>query len=266
MPELPQVEYTRRYVDATSLHKPVERAKVHDEDLVEGTDPDELESSLVGEPFEKAVRHGKHLFVAVDRDGWLGLHFGMTGDVAFWREEDEVPEYLALEVEFRDGDRFGFTCSRRLGKIRWVERLERFVDDEDLGPDVLADEFEWEVFDELLEDRRGYLKSALMDQHLMAGIGNEYADEILFQSGFHPETKAPDLDRADRRDVYETLRKTLQTHVARFPDLERLADDHLVPNREKGGECPDCGTELETVEVVGRNSYFCPSCQSDADG
>ena len=93
----------------------------------------------------------------------------------------------------------------------------------------------------------------------MAGIGNEYSDEVLFQSRLHPKTEVQRLDETQRREVFETLRRTLETYVAHLPDTDALAEDYLLPHRHGDGRCPRCGAELAKIEVIGRSAYYCPT-------
>ena len=261
MPELPDVEYFRRYLDSTSLYLDIERARVLDEELLEGVGAREVADRLAGAAFQETDRHGKFMFVRIDGRGWLVLHYGMSGRLEYWEGEDPPPEHTALLVDFRDGSHLAYICVRRLGRIGLTDAPGDVVRQRELGPDVLADEFDWEQFSRLLDGRRGYLKSALMDQHLMAGIGNEYSDEILFQCRLHPKTEVQRLDETQRREVFETLRRTLETYVAHLPDTDALAEDYLLPHRHGDGRCPRCGAELAKIEVIGRSAYYCPTCQ-----
>jgi formamidopyrimidine-DNA glycosylase len=105
------------------------------------------------------------------------------------------------------------------------------------------------------------LKSVLMDQSLISGIGNIYSDEILFQAGIHPEKGVDTLDEKAIHHLFMTLREVLETAIEAGAEIEKLPDTFLIPHREKKGVCPRCGLPLHTVTVSGRTSYYCPQQQ-----
>jgi len=132
---------------------------------------------------------------------------------------------------------------------------------EKLGPDAMADEVDRERFIELLQGRRGAIKSTLMNQSILAGIGNVYSDEILFQAGIHPETPVDDLNAADLGRLYTTMRRVLRVTTEKQADIDRFPDGYLLPKRDEG-VCPKCRGDLQTLKVGGRTTVFCGRCQS----
>jgi formamidopyrimidine-DNA glycosylase len=154
-----------------------------------------------------------------------------------------------------------------LGRVGLADDADVFVQAEELGPDALDPAFDLAAFAEATRGRRRDVKSVLMDQTLVAGIGNIYADEILFQAGLHPKTPVSALSEGQRRTLFERIRSVLEMAIAcgagaeQF--LERLPDDYLLPQREKGGRCPRCGGAIATLKSGGRTSYFCPRCQPE---
>ena len=105
------------------------------------------------------------------------------------------------------------------------------------------------------------IKPALMNQKLIAGIGNLYADEILFQAGVHPETRADELSNADFGRLFRVMRRVLRIASDRLADVDRFPRGYLLPRRGEGEPCPACGRDMERVTVSGRTSVFCPGCQ-----
>jgi formamidopyrimidine-DNA glycosylase len=109
------------------------------------------------------------------------------------------------------------------------------------------------------------VKSVLMDQALIAGIGNIYADEILFQARLHPKAPVTSLGERERALLFEQIKAVLTTAIdcgaGAEQLLERLPDDYLLPQREKDGKCPRCGAKIATLKAAGRTAYFCPRCQ-----
>lgn len=274
MPELPDVEAFRNELDSTSLHRKIRHAEVIVPDLLEGVKPVVLTTHLEERELASTRRHGKNLFVEVaegeggKREGWLHLHFGMTGGLDVSEQTDEptddgeVPDHTVLRLDFADGGRLAYTNMRKLGKVGWVDDVDAWIEDEGLGPDPLEDEVDPERFREMLQGRRGTLKGLLMNQTVLAGLGNELVDEILFQLRLPPKIEVPDLDDETVARIYRTLYDVLETVTAARVRGEDLPDDYLLPVREKDAPCPRCDQPLATTKVAGRTSYYCPEEQS----
>ncbi|MFO7975681.1 MAG: zinc finger domain-containing protein, partial [Candidatus Hydrogenedentota bacterium] len=163
--------------------------------------------------------------------------------------------------DFENGGRLDYICQRLLGKVDLVDDVEAFTENEQLGLDALDDAITPEWLHEQLSSRPGPMKAALMDQSLMAGIGNVYSDEILFQAGLHPETASNRLSEADVAYLRRTMRRVLRTTARHQADVEQFPRGYLTRHREKGGKCPKCKHNLEVHKVSGRTAYFCSNCQ-----
>jgi formamidopyrimidine-DNA glycosylase len=263
MPELPDVATFKQYFDATSLHRTVERVRVEAADMVVGTSVRRFREQLAGRRFESTGRHGKYLFVGLDDGRHLVLHFGMTGYLKSSKGGEETPEHSRAVLELDDGYHLAYVCQRKLGRLSLVEGPEDILAEENLGPDALDDALDLERFRDRLADRRGAIKSALMNQEVVAGIGNVYSDEILFQAKLHPKTPVPDLDRAAIGRIYRQMRKVLTTAADRNVDVSRLPKSYLLPHRYEGGQCPRCGRTVQKLTVSGRTGWICPSCQPE---
>lgn len=260
MPELPDVEVFRRYLDATALHTAI--AGVHAERLGDlgGLSRQRLVAALSGRPIEQTGRHGKFLFAGLGDGGWLVLHFGMTGSLAYYKNASAEPDHLRLLLDLADGYHLAYRCQRLLGRIDLTDDPAEFVRRADMGPDALA--IGKDAFTAMLGNRRGVLKGALMDQSAVAGIGNVYADEILFQARVHPERVASDLDEDARARVFRVMRRVLRTAIDRKADVDAYPRSWITPRRDGEGDCPRCGGPIERTTVVGRTTVVCPACQS----
>jgi formamidopyrimidine-DNA glycosylase len=152
-----------------------------------------------------------------------------------------------------------------LGRIGLADDADAFFRDEKLGPDALDPAFDLAAFEQAIDGRRRDVKSVLMNQALIAGVGNIYADEILFQARLHPHTPVTSLDERQRAELFAQLKKVLKKAIASGAgaeqSLERLPDDYLLSHRDKGGKCPRCGGPIATLKAAGRTSYYCPRCQ-----
>ena len=180
MPELPEVEARRAYLDATALRQTIERARVHDKRLVQEVTPRQLQARLKGARPLSTDRHGKHLFARLSTREWLVFHFRMTGDLVYYEKAEKKPENGGVTLDFDTGSHLAYVSKRILGHVAWTPDREAYVRERGLGPDALARAFTLARFRERLAGRTAKVKSALMDQALIAGIGNVWADEILF--------------------------------------------------------------------------------------
>lgn len=265
MPELPDVEHFRQYLEATALHQEIEDVDVRSQQILEA-DAQELREGLEGHSFEGTRRHGKHLFVRLDNERWLELHFGMSGNLAYFKDMAKEPEYDRLLFTFTNGYHLAYTAPRKLGEVDLVDDIGAFAEAHDLGPDVYADTFDLETFKSLLANRRGMIKSALMDQSLMAGIGNVYSDEILFQVGIHPRTKVQALSEEQLERIYDEMQKVLKVAIDHRADPSTFPDGWLTPHRGEDGTCARCGGPLKRVKVSGRTAYYCLNRQGESPG
>jgi len=262
MPELPDVEVFRRYLDSTSLHRRIKEVQVHTRNMVEGTPLWRLKATLEGHAFQSTDRHGKYLFAAMDNKNWLVLRFGMTGFLKYFKDLEKNPPHERMLLTFYNGYHLAYDCQRKLGKIALTEDLEAFISEQRLGPDALDNKFDLPAFRETLGGSLSTVKSALMNQNLMAGIGNIYSDEIAFQSRIKPKAKAQDLSDEATARLFQCMKDVLKTAIDSQANPDALPDTYIVPHRKKNGKCPKCGKTLKKEKISGRSSYFCSKCQS----
>jgi len=220
MPELPDVARFKKYLDATSLHQAIRRAVVHDRDLLEDVSAQRLRRILQGRSFKSTDRWGNSLFVELDEGPCLVMHFGMTGYLDYREISKQIPDHTRVAYQFEGGQRLTYVCQRKLGRVTFAHDIESFVQSRNLGPDGLDEQLGFEAFCQRLSGRRGAIKSALMNQQIVAGIGNIYSDEILFQARVHPKRPVNELDDGQLQSVYRVLRKVLRkdhiTFIWRF--------------------------------------------------
>jgi formamidopyrimidine-DNA glycosylase len=262
MPELPDVEIMRMYVESTSLGKPVSGVSVPDGRILDGVTPQALGRGLHGHAFTGAGRRGKYLLVTTDTAKTLLVHFGMTGDIAA-RGSREPPEYTVAEFRFADGSYLFYASKRILGKIALYPTTDqnRIPDVARLGPEPLTRSFTFRKFTGAIGGRTAAIHTVLMNQELIAGIGNIYSDEITFQARIRPDRPAGDISGKESKNLYDKMKWVLKKAIERDADTDRLPRTFIIPHREKGGRCPACGGEVEKKTISGRSSYFCPSCQ-----
>ncbi len=262
MPELPEVEGFTRYFAKHGLMKTIARIDIRDERIL-GTRADKLRRALKGQAFTQVRRHGKHLFADAGKV-WLHLHFGMSGDLSAYRDPDDAPRFARVVFDFANGWHLAFEDMRLFGVVELTPSPEAYIEEHRLGPDPLDPAFSLGKFREIAGGRRGAIKSLLMSQELIAGIGNLYADEALFQAGIHPRRNVNDLTAAEVRTLFTKLRAILREAVARRTTDRDLPPQWLYHHREAGIRCPICGGEIEKGVVFGRTTYFCSRHQQIA--
>jgi formamidopyrimidine-DNA glycosylase len=143
-----------------------------------------------------ARRHGKHLMAKIDRGGWLTLHFGLTGALQFVPSRDEDPPFTRVRLDFAGDGRLAYVNKRMIGRVGLAEEAAAFIADEKLGPDALDRRFDFAAFRSAVRGSQRDVKSVLVDQEVISGIGNIYSDEILFQARIDPDERIDKLSPA----------------------------------------------------------------------
>ncbi len=262
MPELPDVETFRRYFDAHGLNRRIAHTRVEAEDLLEEMTPQGLGRRLKDHSFTESRRHGKYLFAQRElEEDWLVLHFGMSGFLRALEEGEELPSHAGVALEFEDGGTLAYVAPRKLGRIGWTRSPEAFAADHELGPDALA--IDRPAFVSAVRAHRGGTKCWLMDQSAIAGIGNIYSDEMLFQAGIHPKRQGRALSPAEAEGLYEQMREVLKQAIAAQARPEDLPKGYLLPLRGEPASCPRCDGSLTRIKACGRTAWFCPRCQPE---
>jgi len=262
MPELPEVETFKRYLDSTSLHRRIIAVDVRDAYVLKGVSARELARRMKGRRFESSHRHGKYLFVRAGDALWLRLHFGMTGSLECLNDDKAVPKTARVIFCFANNCRLAFDDQRKFGEIELIRDLDEFLQTRGLGPDAL--EISFSQFKAIVGKHRATVKAILLNQSLIAGIGNLYADEILFRARMHPATEAARLSEKDLTRLFRVTRYVLEKAIALKTDFDRLPKSWLLTHRGKRGTCPHCGRALKSAPIGGRTSWFCARCQKRA--
>jgi formamidopyrimidine-DNA glycosylase len=263
MPELPDLEVARKYVNATSLHQEISSVEVRDERILGDASADGVIDALTGRSFDSTRRHGKNLFVGLDDGGWMLIHLGMTGRLWYFRDMDKDPPHDRFLISFRGGYHLALDDARMFGKVDLLEDPDEFIEDKKLGPDPLS--LDAASFRERFEGRRGGIKAALMNQQVVAGIGNIYSDEILFQARLHPRTGLDRLDGEVLDEMHKQTLRVLKAAIERGASPQELPDSFLLSHRREGERCPRGNGEIQKLTAAGRTAYYCPACQPEAE-
>lgn len=259
MPELPEVESFRNYIADTSLHQKIKTVKTATRGMLIDSTDQQLKEILEGNSFENTFRHGKFLFITLRSQGSLMLHFGMTGDLHYYKPDTSSQRSYVLLLQFENGYNLSFSDARRLGKIALVRDVQEFISKRGYGKDAL--QIMLEEFLKILGKKRTAIKVSLMDQKTVAGVGNEFSDEILFQSKVHPSSVTSKIPVKKLTEIYDNMKQTLQEAVKKNADREKLKQYFFLDNRKAGLPCPVCKGKTEWETIAGRSAYFCTSCQ-----
>jgi formamidopyrimidine-DNA glycosylase len=267
MPELPEVENTRRYLIKIGLPgRTIQRATISWAKSVRIPALEEFVLGLPGKRVEAVNRRGKYLLLPLDSSETLILHLGMTGRLRVHSPSEPEPPMLRHTLSLDDGRELRFIDPRRFGHLWLVDDPQQVVGT--LGPEPLDDRFTAEVLAQVLRRRSAPLKALLLEQSVIAGLGNLYADESLYLAGIHPERLASDLLEAEVSRLRDTVVQALSHSVEAYdrarkefwPDPPFALSPWTIP-REVGATCPRCGGQVEMIRVRGRSTYFCPQCQ-----
>jgi formamidopyrimidine-DNA glycosylase len=266
LPELPEVETVRRQLEPVLVGRRLKRVRIDDARLTRPYDPVHIAAELQGERVSQVDRRGKYLVVRFASGRALLVHLRMTGSF----HVDEEASHVRAIVELDDKRHVGYRDVRRFGTWLLLEpdEVEPYLD-EKVGEEPLDALFTVARLGEQLEHRRAPIKSALLDQRTLAGLGNIYTDEALWWARIHPLRPAESLERDEVRHLHRAIRRALERGIARQgADLGdgvyrggRMQKEFKVYGRVDE-PCDRCGTLIVKTRVGGRGTWFCPECQA----
>jgi len=268
MPELPEVETVRRSL-LTLIGRRIEAVEVYEARLRRPIETD-FARRVCGQVIEAIGRRGKYLIFGLSGGECLLAHLGMSGALLLQAPAVAREAHDHVRVQLSDGVRLIYNDPRRFGLLR-VGPLAQLTELDNVGPDPLDDDFSLQALAALARGRKKPVKNLLMDQRALGGIGNIYANEILFRAGIRPGRQARRLTQAELRRLFEATRRILQSAI-------RLGGSSISDYRDGDGRpgyfqlrlavydragrpCPRCGTAVRRAVHAGRSSFYCPQCQ-----
>ncbi len=278
MPELPEVETIRRDLEKDSIGKKIKTVVVSGARTVRRhADVSDFTAKLEGHKILGVSRKGKYLLIKLDSKDVLVTHFGMSGQLLRIRNNKEpLEKHTHVVITFTQGGQLRFVDPRTFGEmfVTTEEGLEDQVPElAHLGFDPLEGVMSWLAFGKLLQARKTKLKPLLMDQEFIAGIGNMYADEILFAAGLRHDRSSDSLTSQEIRRLYRSMVETLSDAIKHrgssladeqykdiFGDGGEFQSLHKVYDRE-GEACRRCRSSIVKEKVAGRSTFFCAQCQ-----
>jgi formamidopyrimidine-DNA glycosylase len=261
MPELPDVESFRRYMNSTSLHKKIFNVEVKSKTILRKVSPRSIQTKLKNHQFISTLGYGKYLFAKTDNEDFLVMHFGMTGFLNYYKKPEEATKYISLLINFKNGYHLAFDDGRKLGHVYLAEDFNRFIKKKKLGVDPIREKINYPSFKEIVNGRKGSVKSVLMNQKILAGIGNIYSDEILFHAKINPKSAFNKLKEKNLKEIFRKMKQVLQKAIDKNADHEELPDKYLLHYRKPGKDCPVCDGKIKRSTIGGRSSYYCSKHQ-----
>lgn len=286
MPELPEVETVVRGLNRLILKKKITQVK-HDWPKSFPNLEKDVNDFMIGAEIFKVQRRGKAIIIKLN-NGWaLVTHLRMTGQIVYRGEENwgaghpnddflnDLPnKSTRVEIDFEDQTKLFFNDQRKFGYMKLlpepeIEELSFF---QKLGPEPLEDNFTVEIFKErLLKKKNSLIKPTILDQSVIAGVGNIYADEALWRAKIHPETRIKDFLNVDFKNLHESIRFVMNKSIEKGGSTDRNyvnADgsrgnylEYAAVYHKNGQPCKRCGTEISKIRVGGRGTHFCENCQ-----
>jgi DNA-formamidopyrimidine glycosylase len=286
MPELPEVETVVRGLNRLILKKKIMQVK-HDWPKSFPNLEKDVNDFMIGAEISKVQRRGKAIIIKLN-NGWaLVTHLRMTGQMVYRGEENwgaghpnddflnDLPnKSTRVEIDFEDQTKLFFNDQRKFGYMKLlpepeIEELSFF---QKLGPEPLEDNFTVEIFKErLLKKKNSLVKPTILDQSVIAGVGNIYADEALWRAKIHPETRIKDFSNIDFKNLHESIRFVMNKSIEKGGSTDRNyvnADgsrgnylEYAAVYHKNGQPCKRCGTEISKIRVGGRGTHFCENCQ-----
>ncbi|MGI4788012.1 MAG: bifunctional DNA-formamidopyrimidine glycosylase/DNA-(apurinic or apyrimidinic site) lyase [Janthinobacterium lividum] len=274
MPELPEVETLRRGLEQHLVGRVLGETRVLVPKMLKGTagDADVFGAGLRGSRIESVGRRGKHLIIALENGYYLLFHLNMRGQLRMTASDAPVDNYLAAAFPLDNGSELRFHDIWRWGEMRLVspEELAQHPSLIGMGPEPLSGTWTAEQFFAGLAKRpKTAIKAVLLDQSVVAGVGNIYADESLFRAAIQPVRPAGSLTMAEtsrlRNEIYAVLTEAVEgggTTSNNYVDAEGQIGRYTPRVYDRGGKpCVTCGESLTRIRVTGRGTVYCASCQ-----
>jgi formamidopyrimidine-DNA glycosylase len=267
MPELPELDVIKTILFEKIIGLEVKKVVVK-KPMVFRCIIADLQKTLIGTHFTEIERRGKFLLFHTDRNKALVVNLMLAGRFQFVPAKDKLLSKTCLQIEFDNQTQLRYIDSKQMGRIYFESKADfkNIPQFADLGIEPLDEAFTYAVFKEKLSKHRGMIKNVITNQRFMAGIGNAYSDEILFQAGIFPLKKATQLAEGEKEALYMAIKAVLTT--AKDQISQHIGDDIHIQRRDfmqvhnRGGmPCPVCGTQISELKPDGKATNFCRNCQ-----
>lgn len=269
MPELPEVETIKNDLLLEIIDRRFTKINVLWEKAIQNLSAGEFYRRLVGHTIKDITRRGKYLIFHISNDAFLIIHLRMTGSILLKRIDSDPDPYTRAVFDLDNGMQMRFCDVRKFGVLYLVNDVNSVIGK--LGPEPLGSDFNVRFLRQQLSKRTAPVKAVLCDQHLVAGIGNMYADEILHAAHINPLRKADSLTDKELNLLYKMTIRVLESAISHKGATVR---DYQTPSGQPGTaqnffsvahrlnkKCPTCNTLIKRIRIRNRGTYFCPHCQ-----
>lgn len=272
MPELPEVETIRLTLIPLLTERTITGGEVTFAKLLVDQTPQTFFSQITGQKIIDLTRRGKYLLINLSNSLVIAIHLRMTGQLAVLPHDSPLENATYLRIKLDNDQELRFRDQRKFGKVM-VFLADHFpVAITKLGPEPLSQEFTSEVLEQRLARRKLAIKKALLNQDILAGLGNIYTDEALFLAGIHPVRMVDSLTKSEIQSLWRAIQQVLADGIEHRGTTKRdyrdgsgksgSHQDHLLVYGRKGLPCPKCQGMIVKMNFGGRGTHFCPICQS----
>lgn len=273
MPELPEVETVKEALNQTVKGQTIKEIELRYEPMVKNMSADEFKEKLINQTIQAVSRRGKYLVFHFD-DYQLLSHLRMEGKYFYVDSDFELNPHVHVIFTLENGKRLLYQDTRKFGTYHLYDKaidLETTAPFQVLGLEPFATEFTPSYVKEKIQNKKKPIKSLLLDQTVVCGLGNIYVDEVLYRARLHPLTSSSELTDKDIANVVkytvEVLARAIEvggTTIRTFSSSHGVSgtfQNELLVHQRKGENCYECHTPIEKIKVGGRGTYFCPTCQ-----
>ncbi|MTI79631.1 MAG: bifunctional DNA-formamidopyrimidine glycosylase/DNA-(apurinic or apyrimidinic site) lyase [Firmicutes bacterium] len=273
MPELPEVETVKRSLEKLIVGLTIAKVDILMPKIIKSHTPDQFQQLIAGRKVISLERRGKYLQIHLSGTYTLIIHLRMTGRLVLITGSKKLPKYTHVIFHLEKDKRLVFADMRQFGTINLVpdEELQNMPGLKDLGPEPLGNDFSLGYLEKELQRRRTRVKTLLLNQSFVAGLGNIYADEALHLAKIHPERLANELSQQEvinlHQAIIEVIKQGIENRGTSFSDYvdgegNIGSNQNMLKAYQRAGEpCHCCGTNMERKKVTGRSSCYCPQCQ-----
>lgn len=273
MPEMPEVEIIRRGLVGKLSGKQITNVEIFLPRLIKWPSAAVFQAMMIGRTICDMSRRGKYLLLRLDNRNEIIIHLRMTGRLCYVRAGEEKDPYARIVVHLDNGDLLVYADTRTLGTLYGIkeDELWRISGLSAMGPEPLSEEFTIRYLEEVLAKCKGKVKSFLLNQKYIGGLGNIYVDECLHLAGIHPQRSGVGLGSAEIAELHSAINRVIAAGIedggTTFRDYRNSEgekgnhQEHLFVYSRNGLPCRKCGTMIEKIEVGGRGTHFCPQCQ-----
>ena len=273
MPELPEVETVKEALNQTVKGQTIKEIELRYEPMIKNMSADEFKEKLINQTIQEVSRRGKYLVFHFD-DYQLLSHLRMEGKYFYVDSDFELNPHVHVIFTLENGKRLLYQDTRKFGTYHLYDKaidLETTAPFQVLGLEPFATEFTPSYVKEKIQNKKKPIKSLLLDQTIVCGLGNIYVDEVLYRARLHPLTSSSELTDKDIENVVkytvEVLARAIElggTTIRTFRSSHGVSgtfQNELLVHQRKGENCYECHTPIEKIKVGGRGTYFCPTCQ-----